>query len=48
MKTLRMLSEKAMFSLGAILVFVGIISTAPHTWIFCHEEECPEELLRNE
>lgn len=41
------LSNKLAIGIGAILVAIGNIATAPQTWIFFHEEECPQDLLRN-
>lgn len=47
MTTIKLLPSKIMFAFGTILVMVGTIATAPHTFFFLHEEECPEALLRD-
>lgn len=41
-------TDKIVLGLGAFLALIGVFAAAPHTWIYFHEEKCPEELLKEE
>jgi len=43
---LKVLKSKALYSLGAAMIFVGIISVTPMSWMNSYQSECPKELLK--
>ena len=43
---LKVLKSKALYSLGAAMIFVGIISVTPMSWLNTYQPECPKELFQ--